>query len=396
MSSAARPAEIKALAGARALPPLLLVLYHYSEGHGYQLWRPFDLLACKGYLWVEFFFALSGFILIHVYTSRAAGISTGAGYLDFLRTRLARLYPLHLTTLLIMLFMIALFDWLAAQGGYKSIYEGPGYHPYATAGSFVANLFLVQAWHTVPALSWNGVAWFVSVEFFLCLIFPVFLWISRGALWRAPVLIVAGFVSLWLMAQNSGHGLDITFDFGIVRGMADFSIGVGLSMLYRRTAERARSWPEWTFTASQVLALLLFVVAIYDTGWSHDRGDFWVVPAMVLIIATLAFDRGAVARVFASRPLLLLGEWSFAIYMGQTTWLQFLRFAQERLYPNLVAAPGVEPTELQTLVHRIEPAVLVIICIAWGYLLYLAVEKPASDRLRRLFAGTKERGTAPA
>ena len=65
-----RPGEIKALAGARAIPPLILVLYHYCEGHHYRNFKPFDLLVGHGYLWVEFFFALSGFILTYVYGAR--------------------------------------------------------------------------------------------------------------------------------------------------------------------------------------------------------------------------------------------------------------------------------------------------------------------------------------
>src|ERR1041385_3416037 len=146
-----KPAEIRALAGARALPPLLLVLYHYHEAHGYQNVRWFDVFVAKGYLWVEFFFALSGFILVHVYGTRLpspprsggdgyrvrrySGIETpapphpypsppkgGEGksfqYLAFLKARLSRLYPLHLTTLLLMLAMVLFFRWLAALGHY--------------------------------------------------------------------------------------------------------------------------------------------------------------------------------------------------------------------------------------------------------------------------------------
>src|ERR1051326_7207301 len=73
-SADSKPSEIRALAGARALPPLLLVLYHYHEAHGYQQVRLFDVFVAKGYLWVEFFFALSGFILVHVYAARARRI----------------------------------------------------------------------------------------------------------------------------------------------------------------------------------------------------------------------------------------------------------------------------------------------------------------------------------
>src|SRR6476660_2858059 len=94
----AKPSDIRALSGARALPPLLLVLYHYHEAHGYQNARWFDVFVSKGYLWVEFFFALSGFILVHVYGARAS-----FGYREFLKARFSRLYPLHLFTLLLML-----------------------------------------------------------------------------------------------------------------------------------------------------------------------------------------------------------------------------------------------------------------------------------------------------
>ena len=60
-----KPAEIRALAGARAFPPLLIILFHFSEGHHYSGIGWLDLIAAHGYLWVEFFFALSGFILTH-------------------------------------------------------------------------------------------------------------------------------------------------------------------------------------------------------------------------------------------------------------------------------------------------------------------------------------------
>ncbi len=78
----AKPAgsgKIAALAGARAFPPLMVVLYHFSEGHHYSGWRPLiDLVATRGYLWVEFFFVLSGFILTHVYWPRLKRSAGGA------------------------------------------------------------------------------------------------------------------------------------------------------------------------------------------------------------------------------------------------------------------------------------------------------------------------------
>jgi peptidoglycan/LPS O-acetylase OafA/YrhL len=89
----ARPREIVALAGARAIPPLILVLFHFCEGHGYRGAKWFDLPVGKGYLWVEFFFALSGFVLAYVYGAKWREFWRGGAYVTFLKARLARLYP---------------------------------------------------------------------------------------------------------------------------------------------------------------------------------------------------------------------------------------------------------------------------------------------------------------
>ncbi len=150
-----RPTEIRALAGARAIPPLILVLYHFCEGHHYRNFKAFDLLVGHGYLWVEFFFALSGFILTYVYGARVAAFWRGRAYKDFLIARLSRLYPLHLAMLLFILFLMLVLNGIAAATHTVSIYQ-EAYHPIVTWPSFVANLFLVQAWNILPYLTWNG------------------------------------------------------------------------------------------------------------------------------------------------------------------------------------------------------------------------------------------------
>jgi peptidoglycan/LPS O-acetylase OafA/YrhL len=366
----AKPGEIRALAGARALPPLLLVLYHYHEAHGYQNVRWFDVFVAKGYLWVEFFFALSGFILVHVYCARPR-----FQYFEFLKARLARLYPLHLFTLLLMLAMMLLFRWLAAEGHYISIYDLPGYHPYTSFWSFIGNLFLVQAWHLFPRLSWNGVSWFVSVEWFLCLIFPLYLWLARQRLWAGVALIAFGFAVLAVLIKPR-IGLDITYDWGVVRGMADFAIGVGLAIVYRALKPRVDALSVHWLSLAQLVAFAALFYVIYNTGWSHTVRDYWLLPPLMSIILLLAVDRGIIARVFQSGPLRLLGEWSFAIYMGQTTFLQLLRVAEQRVYPN-------PRPEWAHMIHLIEPTVLLLLCVAWGAVLYYLIERPANDWLRQ-------------
>ncbi len=390
--SSERPAEIRALAGARAFPPLILVLFHFGEGHHYQNVFWYDAVVAKGYIWVEFFFALSGFILVHVYGARAAAFWRDRRvYGDFLKARLARLYPLHLFMLLAILAKIVGLRALAAAGGYPPIYDVP-YQPINTWPTFVANLFLVQAWNIFPYLSWNGAAWFVSVEFLLCLLFPIYLVLSRGGLLRAVLLIAVGAATLDVLARTSGHGLDITFHNGIFRGMAGFAIGVGLAMLYRRAmALGAARLPEGLFTLAQTACVLLLLDAIYRSEWAHKPSDIYVALAMDLLILALAFDRGVVARVLQTRPLLMLGEWSYAIYMGQMVWLLAIRYLERRAYPppdTLVL--GLRWADL---IWWGEPMALLAVCVLWGVLLTIFIERPANARLRRWFARAR---TQPA
>src|SRR5271163_1434443 len=225
MSQPPRPVEIRALSGALALPPLILVLFHYCAGRTFSGAKWFDLPVGKGYLWVEFFFILSGFILTYVYGARWREFWQPRAYVRFLQTRLTRLYPLHLFMLFVILFMVITMRALAAHYGYVSIYDEP-YHPINTWPTFIANLFLVQAWNIFPYLSWNGASWFVSVEFLLVLLTPLYFAIARGGVASATLLILcgaaglaylSGFAGLMGLGPTSKYGLDLTFHNGIYR-----------------------------------------------------------------------------------------------------------------------------------------------------------------------------------
>jgi peptidoglycan/LPS O-acetylase OafA/YrhL len=376
----AKPAEIRALAGARAFPPIMIVLFHFSEGHHYSGNRWLDLAATRGYLWVEFFFVLSGFILTHVYGARLAQLWTRRDYFAFQRSRLIRLYPLHLFVLLVLAAMLFGARALAHMGSYGSIYDIQ-YHPDMSAKGFVLSVLLVQSWNTLNTLTWNGVSWFVSIEFALCLVFPVFLWLANGRTWRGFALVAAGLGGLVLLDLTSQHGLDITFHNGVLRGLCDFSVGVGLALLFR--AAQAASLPALMHSVLQLLLLLLLGLAVYDTGWSHTHMDiFTVLPIMALVFA-LAFDKGVLAEALKTRVPQVLGVWSYAIYMGQTVWLQGIRILEQRVYP----APDtmVLGTRFSTLIWWLEPTALVLVCIGWGALLAVTIEHPAAAFLKRRF-----------
>jgi peptidoglycan/LPS O-acetylase OafA/YrhL len=355
--------EIKALSGARALPALLIVLFHYGIFHRSVPAGLWGQPIAKGYLWVDFFFALSGFLLIHVYGTRRFG---RRDYRTFVKARLARLYPLHLFTLLSMLGLMLVLNALAAAGGYVSLYHGYEPPP-ASASSFFASLFLVQAWNLVRGLSWNAPSWFVSVLFLLTLLFPVFLHFSRGGIGRGMALIAAGMAWLILLAWPSGVGLDITFANGMFRGMAGFVLGAGMAVVFRALQERDIA--EWKHSAVQAAVLAFVLWAVFFSGPDHSPADLWTALAFDALILTLAFDRGFLARALALPALRKLGDWSYAIYMGQMFWLVLARHLEQRH----LLTPGWQ-----------EALLLLVCCVAWGALLARFVERPAHAFFKRM------------
>src|SRR3569832_1237739 len=159
------PAEhLKPLTSMRFFAAMWVVLYHY--------WPNLDphtpALVSKGYLGVELFFVLSGFILCHVYLQGA-----GEGrfkYGSFPWARLARVYPLHLATLL----GVGAMAVGAAAVGIQH------HNDIANWSVLPANLLLVHAWGFAKAAAWNHPSWSISAEWFAYLTFPAFAWIA----WR--------------------------------------------------------------------------------------------------------------------------------------------------------------------------------------------------------------------
>ena len=373
-----RPVEIRALAGARAFPPLVIVLFHFGEGHHYYGNRWLDPLAARGYLWVEFFFALSGFILTHVYGARVAQLFTRSGYGAFLKARLTRLYPLHLFMLLALLVLMTMARTIGHFGGFLTYYDAR-YHPDMSVKGFFLSVALVHAWNTMNSLTWNGASWFVSVEFALCLLFPFFAWLAQGKVWRGFLLIVTGIAGLVALDLTSLHGLDITYHNGVLRGLSDFSVGVGMAVLYRDWKKPAKL-PAPVHSVIQAGLLLTLLYALYNNGWSHNHGDIWCVLPMLALVLALSFDRGLLAEALKTRIPQMMGVWSYAVYMGQTFWLQSIRIFEQLLYPP--ANTMVLGMRFSSLTWWLEPTLLVLVCAAWGGLLANFIEHPAAVALK--------------
>ncbi len=265
---------------------------------------PLPPLLAKGYLGVELFFTLSGFILSHVYAQ-----AWGEGrfrYGAFVWARLSRIYPLHLATLAAMGLMAA----AAAAAGIAPE------HDVASLASLPANLTLTQAWGLAPTASWNHPSWSISAEWAAYLAFPAFAALS----WRVrrrPALALAGAVATLFAADAlferlAGFRLtQATIAWGALRIVPPFLLGCALHLAWR-----ARPAPP---PRESALAAALFT-AMLALSAQLGAPDAVTVAAGGGLILSLAGLAGAGSRALAGPAWVWLGEVSFALYMVKAPW----------------------------------------------------------------------------
>lgn len=301
--------EIKPLTSFRGIAAFMVLIYHVRVLNDWNfIVDDYTAIISRGYLWVDFFFILSGFILAYVYGSTFDGAFGRADYLNFLRRRLLRIYPLHLATLLLFVPLVAM-----------DLYEGRAEEtPSTYALTFIHNLLLVQSWHVDDALSWNKPSWSISAEWAAYLLFPLFFFI----VYRLRLLLASAFVGLGLaclyvmMLLTSDQKLDIHFDYGVLRCYAGFCLGILVYRVYEGLHRRATGAAgELAIARDRLCLLVLALIAILLHAPVHD---IWLLPAFALLILGAALNRGTVKRALETPVLYGLGLISYSLYM--THW----------------------------------------------------------------------------
>jgi peptidoglycan/LPS O-acetylase OafA/YrhL len=331
-----------------------IVLFHFNQ------FLPPSLIPLLrpgvdfGFLAVDLFFMMSGYVMALNYhgwfTDTPASGGAGGRYRRFLLLRLARIYPLHLATLLLCLstpLALALFSQHFTV-------------PYRfTALNFVWNLLLLNNSALTGILSWNVPSWSISVEFVAYLLFPLLLRLSGHNVRRALPMLAALLAASMLMGATQGSlgsGLSV---FALPRCLLEFSAGIAIwRLLHNRTVSPALGH-----------ALLFGGIAAVAICIHDDIPDYlFAPPGFVLILA------GAVlARLphWAERPvwaLVVLGELSYSTYLVHFIVRDWVRMP-------------LSSSQIATL-----PAFVVYIAGVLGVscLTFFLVERPAQIYLRRL------------
>jgi peptidoglycan/LPS O-acetylase OafA/YrhL len=287
------------------------VIYHYS----YESFLPqLDLATLtpffgRGYLAVDFFFLLSGFVIAHVYgTGFAQGVNSWRTYRHFMSARFARIYPLHLFALVLMLGLESAKVLLSARyADTLTIHETP-FSNETSLVSLATNLLLLHALNLHSTLSWNEPSWSISAEWWTYTLFPFCAaFFFRLKAWSGMLIYLAGLGLLFALQRYNGN-LSLTYHYGLGRCLLEFGIGVLLYRAYQ----------------SGALANLLATDAALASGagwaaavWYFPLADTLIIPGFSLVILATAHNRGRLGAILGRPTMRSLGDISYAVYMLQ-------------------------------------------------------------------------------
>ncbi|HEX8471538.1 MAG TPA: acyltransferase [Brevundimonas sp.] len=292
------PTDLRALTALRFMAAMWVAVYALWDNLAVTF-KP--AVIAKGYLGVELFFVLSGFILCHVYLA-AAG-DKRFSYRDFLWARIARVYPLHIATLLAVMAL-----------GLAAIFAGMSIDSNVMAwSSLPANIAMVHAWGLAPEAGWNHRSWSISAEWFAYLAFPAFAFVAWKVRHRPVAAVVGALILLGVVyfgfERLAGSPLtEATIKWGALRIVPCFAYGCALYLAFRRAPLAIPG-----VIASIAAALMIAAAAL-------QLWDGIIVAFAGALILGLASLPNARAGWLASKPAVYLGEISYSVYMVLVPW----------------------------------------------------------------------------
>lgn len=336
----------------RGIAALAVVLFHYLNffippGQEQTVPNFRELEPLRGILWpaygyglwaVQLFWLISGFVFAAVY------VGTGVSTRKFVLARIARLYPLHLLTLLIVAgLQFSRLGWL---GNFQIFQFNDLYH-------FMLNLFFASSWGLERGPSFNGPIWSVSVE---VAIYAVF-WVTLKPLYRLGVLGPLALACLF----TTGSIFDLP---GTVFWQCGFYFFTG-SAIYV-VFSKLRDSP-WAFFVAGLLSLAMATFAASRIHVEH------LMPIILPGLFLLACGVEAAGWIRSSRWTELIANNTYGVYL----WHIPVQLAILMLLDGVVGDRSIVTT---TWFLALYLALVIVI----ARLSYLKIERPASQAIRKL------------
>jgi peptidoglycan/LPS O-acetylase OafA/YrhL len=366
-----RTNQITTLTALRGIAALFVAGYHFNQYVLPVADSQWTLAHLRGYLWADFFFILSGFIMTYVYQKRFETGITMTSFLAFMRLRFARLYPVHLLTLmwLIVLYLIVVkLCQVTLEPALQSVFNPP---------SIVLHLLMLHGFNTVWSTTWNIPAWAIGSEWLMYLLFPFLVFLMQKK--RVLFVILTSFIifgayiyvttpmsdvylaNTWL--QHLPNSIDhYVFPLNFIRCFAGFLLGMMTHFFYEL---------KWANSFLKRDELFVFSVLFFFAFCHFSMSDMFTVLLFPIMILSATYNENRVSKYLQNKHLQAIGAWSYSIYMIHIPLL-FSLMSVQLVYPSL-ALP--KPTTYQ-FSGTIICVLFLCLVLFFARFLHRAIEEP--------------------
>jgi peptidoglycan/LPS O-acetylase OafA/YrhL len=273
---------------------------------------PLERLVRDGYLAVQTFFILSGFVL-----ARSCTVArwNRASLARFGIARLARIYPVYLVSLAIVSPFIL------------DVMQRPGRSLGEKSGLLAAYGLVLQGWTGSLKVGWNTPAWSLSCEFFFYLCFPLlFLWLKNTK--RSQLAVAVALAMVTPIYLNHAH---LPPYWKPLHHLADFVMGIAAAEIYGRMERFARLRGYWLYGPAALLGVAFMVYPEVLRGTLVDLNTV-LRPLNAAALIGFGLGGGMAARALAHKAIEYLGKVSYSMYILHVPFLWwFNRFAGDRV-----------------------------------------------------------------
>ena len=333
------------LDGLRGVAALLVVWYHIFEGFQFAGNKPVIDFINHGYLAVDFFFILSGFVVGYAYDNRWGKTLTLGG---FFRRRLIRLQPM-----VIMGAVIGAASFLISG---MERWDGTHATLWLTFLAFVCGCLMLPALPRMPRevrgngemFPLNGPCWSLFFEYVGNIVYALFIRRLSTRLLAVLSFALCCALTWFAVTDQSGYGsigVGWTVDRtnilgGMLRMLCPFTMGVLMSRLFKPLRQaRGAFW-----TSAALLLIIFHVPYIHSDGALSLNGIFeaaCIIAVFPLVVWYAA--SGKTTDIASTRICRFLGDISYPLYivhypMMYAFYMWLIKTRQYTLYETWPAA----------------------------------------------------------
>ena len=347
---------IEPLTSLRALFAIFVFLSHLSFLNNSSYEKLFNYVFHDGFLGVSFFFILSGFILAYNYQDKF--LKKNISIRSFYISRLARIYPMHIATLLFALIL----SFFSSNDGYRFLFQ---------------HIFLIQNFFSNKDIyfSLNAPSWSISNEMFFYLLFPFLIFFNNKI---KLILFVLGVVLILLLNRYLDEGAKHywLYIFPGIR-LFDFLLGIIVFNTYL-IFKSIYSRYSYFKNVLELFSLLIFILFFVFHVWveiSYRYSIYYWIP-MVLVILTfslssLCCEKGYLSQFFSNKYLVWGGEVSFCFYLIHVFVIQIGYFIYKKI--------GIDFNLLFLAL------IMFFVTLFFSSLAYTYIEKPLNKKIKEKF-----------